>query len=377
MKRKLAVLPALLMIFTMLAGAVGVPPAPTSGFIVDNAEVLDRSTITSLNERGSETDYATGTAVVVVTTDYTGTYAIDEYCDAVFDEWQIEDGIVLTLAIGDENYYAMPSAGLGRYLTTSRVQELLDTSLEPDFAKGDYDAGVRKIYSALCDEVETLYQQYGQAPAETESAQNGITAAPQQAFPQPVPQEESGISLGDAVVILVLIMIVVLLAAGLMLRPRRRRQGFFGGGGYVPPPPPPRRSFWGGFFRPRRYHRAPPPPPPPHHPPHGPGGPGAPGSGPRPGGGFGGSGPRPSGGFGGSGPKPGGGFGGGGGRGGGAGRNTGGAPRRGSANRSGSSRSGGFGGGSRGGGFGGSSRGGGFGGGGGRGGGAGRGGGRH
>lgn len=370
MKRKIAVLTALLMIFTVFAAAAGIPPAPTSGFVVDNAEVLDAATVTALNERGTETDQATGTAVVVVTTDYTGTYAIDEYCDAVFDEWEIEDGLVLVLAVSDEDYYAMPSAGLGRYLTTNRVQELLNSSLEPDFARGDYDAGVQKIYSAFCEEIETLYSQYGQAPTDNAPAQSGVTQQGQQAAP-PVRSAASpkngNIGLGDAVMVLIVAMILMLLFVGLMLRPRRRRtRGFFGGG--YPPPPPPRRTFWGGFFGPGRYHRPTPPPPPPRHPPHGPGGFGGPGG---PGGfggpGAGGSAPRSGGGFSG-------GFGGGGSRGGGAGRSPGasrpsGAPRS-SAPRGGAGRSGGSS-------FGGGSRGGGFGGGGGRGGGAGRGGGRH
>ena len=391
MKRKFAVLSVLLLIFTVFAGAAGIPPAPTSGFIVDNAEVLDAATVSDLNARGSETDYATGTAVVVITTDYTGTYSIDEYCDAVFDEWEIADGLVLTLAIGDDDYDAMPSAELERYLTANKVQDILDESLEPDFARGDYNAGVQKVYGAFCEEIEALYQQYGQAP--DASAQSGVTA-PQPTVPQTVarPEEKRGglmMTLGNAVLTLVIVLVLVLALVGAMLRPRRRRGGFFGGG-YPPPPPPPRRSFWGGLFGPRRPRRPPPPPPPPPR-----GGPGGFGSF----GGFGGSGPRPGGGFGGTGPRPGsgggsrgGGFGGGGGRGGGAGRSgsssrgsgagrsgsssrSSGAGRSGSSSRSGSSFGGGFGGG-RSGGFGGSGRGGGFGGGGGRGGGAGRGGGR-
>ena len=124
----------LLTLFTCFANAAGIPAPPTNGFIVDNADVLQATTITSLNNLGDATDYDTGTSVVVITTDYTGTYQIDEFCQAVFDEWNIEDGLVLTLSIGDDVYYAMPSAGLGRYLDANKTQDILDEYLEPDFA---------------------------------------------------------------------------------------------------------------------------------------------------------------------------------------------------------------------------------------------------
>ena len=119
MKKKLLGLPLLLAALTVFAAAAGIPPAPTSGYIVDNAQVLDAGTVDRLNERGGTTVYDTGTSVVVITTDYTGTYALDEFCNAVFDEWAIEDGLVLTLAVADEDYYAMPSAELGRYLDSN------------------------------------------------------------------------------------------------------------------------------------------------------------------------------------------------------------------------------------------------------------------
>lgn len=361
MKRKLAILFLVLMLLTVFAGAAGIPAKPANGFVVDRADVLEDSTISELNRLGEQTEYDTGTMVVVITADYTGTYQIDEYCQAVFDEWEIADGIVLTLAIGDDDYYAMPSAGLGRYLDTNALGDILNESLEPDFASKDYDAGVKKVYTALCEEVETLYQQFVSGSTVQDGAaapsQNGIAAAPQPYSSADVrTHDDFSFGFGNAVTIMIVVMIIALLFVSLMLRPRRRGSRYYGSGCGGAYPPPRRRFFWGGLFWPRRIHRAPPPPPPPHRqqPP------------PRGFGGFG-----NMGGFGGS--TRGSGFGGGGARGGGAGRSSstrsGGSGRPRSGGFGGSSRGGGFGGG----GFGGGSRGGGFGGGGGRGGGAGRG----
>ncbi len=321
MKRRIGILLTAMLFMLALAApasASGVVPKPNNGYVVDDAGVLSAGTMSELNSLGQITEANTGTTVAVITVDYTGTYEIDAYVDEVFSSWGIEDGLILVLSIGDEDYYAMPSAGLGRYLTSSDIQTLLDDELEPDFAVANYDEGVRRIYSAFCEKIEDLYAQYGEAPATEPTA----------------PASDTGRGfrfLARFVGFFILVILIVAIAAISTFTRRRRRSVISPG-----PVPPPRRPIF--HHHPPRPGRHSPPPPP------GPGGPGAPGPGP--------------------GSAPGGGFGGGGSRGGGAGRSSG--SSRGSSSRSGSF--GGFSSGSRSSG----SRGGGFGGGGSRGGGAGR-----
>ena len=333
--------------------ASGIVPKPSNGYVVDDADVLSDETIAELNALGDKTEYSTGTTVAVVTVDFTGTYEIDAYADEVFASWGVEDGLILVLSIGDEDYYAMPSAGLGRYLTSSDIQTLLNDELEPDFAVADYDAGVKRVYTAFCERVETLYAQYGKAPIETPPITESIS---------PAPERESENSAGYVVVALtfigMIILAIILFASG---PAHRRRMTMIG---RIPPPRrpfryPPHSTI---YPPPRHYHpphepaRPDPPPEPPHEKPH---------KKPRP------EPPKTGGSFWGS--SRGTGFGGGGSRGGGAGRSS-------SGSSSSSRSSGGFssGGGSSGRSFGGGSgrssgsRGGGFGGGGSRGGGAGR-----
>lgn len=303
MKRRIGIfLTAMLFVFALApsASASGVVPKPNNGYVVDDAGVLSAGTISELNSLGQITEANTGTTVAVITVDYTGTYEIDAYVDEVFSRWGIEDGLVLVLSIGEEDYYAMPSAGLGRYLTSSDIQTLLDDELEPDFAVANYDEGVRRIYSAFCMRIENLYAQYGEAPATEPTA----------------PAHDRGRGFLSKFFGFVFLVILIFAIAGISTFSRRRRRSVISPGP-VPPPSPWRPIFYHHPPRPRRH--SPPPPPPP-------------------------------------GPVPGGGFGGGGSRGGGAGRSS-------SSSRSSSSRSGGFGGfsssrrgrspGSRGGGFGG------------------------
>lgn len=328
MKRRIGIfLAAMLFVFALVpsASASGVVPKPNNGYVVDDAGVLSAGTISELNSLGQTTEANTGTTVAVITVDYTGTYEIDAYVDEVFSSWGIEDGLILVLSIGDEDYYAMPSAGLGRYLTSSDIQALLDDELAPDFAVANYDEGVRRIYSAFCTKIENLYAQYGEAPTTEPTS--------------PARDKERGF---PSIFFGFFFLVILIVAVAVISTFSRRRRRSVISPGPVPPPPPRRPIFYHRPPRPRR-HSPPPPPPGPGRP-----GPGAPGPGPAPRGGFGGGGSR----------------------GGGAGRSSG-------ASRSSSPRSGSFGGfssGSRGSSSGRSSgsRGGGFGGGGSRGGGAGR-----
>lgn len=291
MKRRIGILLTAMLFMLALAApasASGVVPKPNNGYVVDDAGVLSAGTMSELNSLGQITEANTGTTVAVITVDYTGTYEIDAYVDEVFSSWGIEDGLILVLSIGDEDYYAMPSAGLGRYLTSSDIQTLLDDELEPDFAVANYDEGVRRIYSAFCEKIEDLYAQYGEAPATEPTA----------------PASDTGRGfrfLARFVGFFILVILIVAIAAISTFTRRRRRSVISPG-----PVPPPRRPIF--HHHPPRPGRHSPPPPP------GPGGPGAPGPGP--------------------GSAPGGGFGGGGSRGGGAGRSSG--SSRGSSSRSGS-----------------------------------------
>ena len=359
----------LVLVFSLL-GAVCVPAAipdpPADVYVLDNANVLSEGTEQTILEKNQTLAAATGAQIVVVTVDFLDGQDIESYAYDIFNQWGIGDkdadnGLLLLLAIGEDNYWAMQGSGIESALTSDTLGDYLYEYLEPDFATGDYDAGVQKVFTAFYDWFADYYDLNGatasaEAPANS-AASAGIAAQPREDGPRPDygndPGYSSGSGIGTAItLIILLIILLVILDSFRYNRYRwRMRRGFLPGG-YV------YRPFLFGWHT----HRMPPPPPMD-------GGYRRPMGGPRPGG-FGGpvGGPPPrqprpnnrppSGGFGGSS------LGGGASRGGGAGR---------SASRP-SSFGGGFGGGSfggggsRGGGFGGGS----FGGGGSRGGGAGR-----
>lgn len=224
-------------------------------------------------------------------------------------DYERNNGLLLVLAIGEDNYYATSGYGIEDYFDGAKLQSMLDEYLEPDFAVQEYDTGVKKFFEAALSEMEGYYAGYTEPASLVEDPSYDSYEEPSFAYDV---GRSVGQFFGRALQIIVILGVVLVIS--LVLRAMRNGGGrggprSGGGGG----------GFWTGMFlgnmmgSSRRRGGWRPPPPPPG------------GFGPRPprgGGGFGGgfhSGGR-SGGFGGS-RGGGGGFrSGGGSRGGGAGR---------------------------------------------------------
>ena len=300
MKRLRRLSPVFLALALLLTAALPVwaamPERPSNLYVLDEAGVLSDSTERTIIEENDTLFNATGAEIVVAAVDFLGGKEIDDYTYRLFNDWGVgsaerNNGLLLVLAIEEDNYYAQAGYGIEDYFDGAKLQKLLDENLEDAFAAGDYD----------------------------ETGTPGL-----------VVQEESSHGLGLAVLggivsMLVRVIIAIVLIAVVIAVVRAISRG--GGGGYGGAG----SGFWSGMLvgrmtSPRRRRWGAPPPPPPPRPPRAP-------RPPRRSGGFGGyGGGRSSGGFsrGGSAPRPrssggisrgGGGFSrGGGSRGGGAGR---------------------------------------------------------
>ena len=127
MKRKswmiILLLPVLL--WLMVLPALAAIPSPTETFYVaDYAEVLSSGTeqqILDLNDRLYQN---TGAELVVVTVNFLDGEKIENYAYQLMNQWGIGQegenrGLLLLLVPGEENYWAMPGAGLESILPAS------------------------------------------------------------------------------------------------------------------------------------------------------------------------------------------------------------------------------------------------------------------
>jgi len=132
---------------------------PTDNFYVaDYAGVLDVQTEAQILEQSAALDDQTGAQIVVVTVDFTGTESTADYAYSLFNDWGIgsaseDNGVLLLLVIGAQDYYLLQGRGLESVLTNAWLQETLDRDLEPYFAQENYDAGVRSTYQTILEKV--------------------------------------------------------------------------------------------------------------------------------------------------------------------------------------------------------------------------------
>ena len=312
--RRLAVLLAGLLAALLLALPVAAAPQVNKTSPVnDYAGILSDSTIQYVTEVSAALQSTCGAEIGVYTTEYIGNSTMEGYAYSVLNEWGLgssdkDNGVLLLLAPGEDDYYITRGTGLESALSISTLSTILDDKLEPNWVNGDYDTGVHDTVAAIADKLCSIYgvSLDTSTVSDTTSGRNG------------------GSNIMSYIMILIAVILIIWVISTLT-RPRPPRGGGPRGGG------PGRDMFWYSMGRASRRPRRPPPPPPPRS---GPGYGGPRGGGPRPSGGgyrtgggmggFGGAGrsggsrpSRPSGGF-----RPSGGYhtGGGSSRGGGVGR---------------------------------------------------------
>lgn len=167
MKKRVSVLLVLTVLLSVLfalpASAEVNIPEPTDQFYVnDFAGVLSDETKNGIMSANINLYEKTGGQIVVTTVDFLDNADISDYGYAMFNQWKIgskekNNGILLLLAIGDDNYRVIPGYGIEDELSAGELKQMLNEYLEPDFAAKDYDAGVQKMFTALVNWYESNY----------------------------------------------------------------------------------------------------------------------------------------------------------------------------------------------------------------------------
>ena len=150
-----------LVLMAVPAFAVAVPDAPT-GDVYDGANVRSSSTESYIERTGSALAEACGAEVVVATVDFTDGEDIADYAYDLFNKWGIGDkkannGLLILLSVGAEDYYAEPGVGLTDVFTGGVLDAMLYDYLEDDFAAKEYDSGVKKVYARAVEILEDHY----------------------------------------------------------------------------------------------------------------------------------------------------------------------------------------------------------------------------
>jgi uncharacterized protein len=165
---------------------------PTDVFYVnDYADVINEDVEEDIITYGGRLEEQTGAQVVVVTVDFTDGETLENYALELFNEWGIgsgekNNGVLILLSIGDDDYWVMQGEGLEDTLTSGKISGILQEYLEPDFAAKDYSAGVEKTYEAFIRELGGQWKDSGSETVKDggsqEAAEDGSEAADRYTF---------------------------------------------------------------------------------------------------------------------------------------------------------------------------------------------------
>ncbi len=165
---------ALLMVLLCAPALAKVVSPGADFYYLDEVDVLSEDLEGEIYFSNQLLNKECGAQIVVVAVETTGSEPIDDYAYDLFNKWRIGDpqkqnGLLILLAIDDDDYYVEPGTGLQSKLSAGAIKSYNDEYLEPDFAKGEYDAGVRKLFEALFKRVADTY-------SATATTQQGIEA---------------------------------------------------------------------------------------------------------------------------------------------------------------------------------------------------------
>lgn len=152
MRRGLSLLLAVALFFPLsLRASASIRP---EGSVWDEAQVLDESLETTINTLSEELFRESGAEIAVMTVDFLSGKDIDDFTYDTFNDLGIgskerNNGVLLVLAIAQDDYYVMVGSGIDDYFTGAKLQAMLDEYLEPYFAKYEYS----KAVALFCDQM--------------------------------------------------------------------------------------------------------------------------------------------------------------------------------------------------------------------------------
>lgn len=150
-----------------------------SYFVTDAAKILDSATEEYIVSKNQVLNATSGASIVVVTVDLLNADIVD-YAYTIFNEWELGDaelnnGILLLVSTGDQDYYCMVGRGLEANFPIEELQQILDEDLEPDFAEGNYQQGIRTVFDSLYQYCVQLYNVDESSTSNTDQVFNAVS----------------------------------------------------------------------------------------------------------------------------------------------------------------------------------------------------------
>ncbi|MEK8213664.1 MULTISPECIES: TPM domain-containing protein [unclassified Paenibacillus] len=119
-------------------------------YVSDNAGVLKKVSKLYLNQSSNRFKTTTGSGIYVVTVKNSADKNLQEYTYSKFASIGAgSKDVMLVLDIGGDNYHILQGKDIDGMLTNEAMQNILDTVLEPEFARKNYAGGSVATVNAL------------------------------------------------------------------------------------------------------------------------------------------------------------------------------------------------------------------------------------
>ena len=157
--------------------AFDVPESKANFYVADYVGVISDEHAEQIRNINGQLEKLNGSQIVVAVFDFLNGEDIADVAVDCFNEWEIGDkkknnGILLLLAIGEENYYCLQGKGLESSFPSSKIGDILYEYLEPDFAVENYSEGVMKTVQALSAELGLKSSSGIEPPIREENVEN-------------------------------------------------------------------------------------------------------------------------------------------------------------------------------------------------------------
>lgn len=122
----------------------------------DFSKVMSDNTKTFMINSNEKLYDSTGSKVVFVTVPTTDREPVDQYARRLYDAWGMSSvggntSTFVLLATDDMEYWVIVGDNLSSALTKEYIEKILLAYMEPDFAKGNFDAAIKNTYIAISE----------------------------------------------------------------------------------------------------------------------------------------------------------------------------------------------------------------------------------
>lgn len=148
----------LLLLCLAVTCACAEPRYPTqTGETTDAAAVLSHTTLEDLRALDSLLDKADALRLRIATVDFLDGADADDYAEALFERWSLDDeDILLLMAVGEDKYAIAAGEDVDRLLAPSTLNKLLAASFEEPFMNQQYDQAIAAYMPVLVQEINKV-----------------------------------------------------------------------------------------------------------------------------------------------------------------------------------------------------------------------------